>query len=210
MIARHLSIPHRFVCIADDLSGFDGETEVIETPAAAKALGSLRSPEGVRFPSCYRRLWMFSEEAKSLGERVLLIDVDLVVVKDFAAVVNREEDFVGWRPYRDWGAQLRFGGGIYLLRTGSRTQVWDDFKGADSIAKARRNGFRGSDQAWISHKLGHVEPYWDQSAGIYSVRDFSPLEALPNGACIVQTNGHNKPWSHMARQIPWIAENWRD
>lgn len=210
MIARHLSIPHRFVCIADDPSAFGDDVEVIQTPVAAKKLGELRSPEGARFPSCYRRLWMFSDEARVLGERVLLLDVDLVVCEDFASIVDRDEDFVGWRPYRDWGAQMRFGGGIYLLRTGSRTKVWTDFHGADSIAKARRNGFRGSDQAWISYKLGSTEPYWDKSAGIYSVRDFSPLTDLPKGAKIVQTNGGMKPWSDSARSIPWIAENWRD
>jgi hypothetical protein len=210
MIARHLSIQHRFVCIADDTQGFDAETEVIETPVAAKGLGALRSPEGERFPSCYRRLWMFSEEARVLGDRVLLIDVDLVVVKDFACIVNRDEDFVGWRPYRDWGAQMRYGGGIYLLRTGTRTSVWHDFHGATSIAKARSKGFRGSDQAWLSYKLGPNEPYWDHAAGIYSVRDFSPLTALPNGARIVQTNGGQKPWSASSRSVPWIAENWRD
>lgn len=207
MVARHLSVPHRLVCVTDETKGFDPDVVVMKTPKEAAALSHIRSPEGQRFPSCYRRLWMFSDAARELGDRVLLIDVDLLVVKDFANVVNRDEDFVGWRPYRDWGAQMRFGGGIYLLRTGTRTKVWDNFKGADSIAKARSKGYRGSDQAWISYQLGATEPYWDRDAGIYSVRDF-PNAPMPADARIVQTNGPVKPWSDAARSIPWMREAW--
>jgi len=78
MIARHMSIPHRFVCISDTAAGFSNAVDVIKTPPEAVELGKLRTPEGIRFPSCYRRLWMFSEAAKILGDRVLLIDVELI------------------------------------------------------------------------------------------------------------------------------------
>lgn len=209
MFARHLKQPHRFICIADKTEGFSSDVEVIQTPVEAAKVGALRSPEGARFPSCYRRLWMFSDEAKALGDQVLLIDVDLVVANDVWPIVNRQEDFVGWRPYRDWGNQLRFGGGIYLLRTGTRSHVWKDFNGATSIAKARGKGYRGSDQAWISFKLAATEPYWSKDDGIYSIRDFNkdPPDVIPSDARIVQTNGGRKPW-HL-QHLPWVRENWR-
>jgi len=210
MIARHLSIPHRFVCISDTAAGFSNAVDVIKTPPEAVELGKLRTPEGMRFPSCYRRLWMFSEAAKILGDRVLLIDVDLVVTRDLAPLFDRKEDFVGWRPFRDWGNQCRFGGGLYLLTPGSRTKVYTDFKGQASIAEARRAGFRGSDQAWISYKLAGIEPYFDRASGIYSIRDFrASKNALPDDARLVQLNGPMKPWAPEAKQIPWIAENFR-
>lgn len=210
MIARHLSVPHRFICVTDNTSGFSPDVEVIETPVAAKHVAQYRSPEGARFPSCYRRLWMFSDEARALGERLMLLDVDLVVLRDLLPVIDHDEDFVGWRPYRDWGAQMRFGGGIYLLQAGSRTQVWDDFKGEESIRKARSKGYRGSDQAWISYKLGDTEPYWDRDAGIYSIRDFMTTPKDPPGdARIIQTNGPCKPWSDQGQQLEWIKDNWR-
>jgi len=207
MVARHLQEPHRFICITDETEGFDPGVEVMPTPAAAKALGELRSPEGQRFPSCYRRLWMFSEEAKVLGDRVLLIDIDLVVVNDLAPIFDHPHDFVGWRPFRDWGNTCRFGGGIYLITPGTRTNVWDEFTGAASIAEARNAGFRGSDQAWLSFKLGHREPHWDRTSGIYSIRDMKGTEhKLPVDARLVQFNGPEKPW---LCQHAWVKEHWR-
>lgn len=208
MVRRHLPEPHRFICITSEHpSKFSRHVEVLPTPPASEALGQLRTPERAHFPSCYRRLWMFSEEAKVLGERVLLIDIDLVVVNDLRPIFDMPQEFVGWRPYRDWGAQMRFGGGIYLLTPGTRTKVWDDFKGPASIAEARAAGFRGSDQAWISYKLGLSEAYWDREAGIYSIRDMKGTEAqLPEDARLVQFNGPTKPWHS---RLAWAQEHWR-
>jgi hypothetical protein len=209
MVARHLPEPHRFICITDETEGFDPGVEVMPTPPAASVLGNLRTPEKAHFPSCYRRLWLFSAEAKCLGERVLLLDIDLVVTGDLRPLFEHPGEFVGWRPFRDWGRPMRFGGGIYLLTPGTRTQVWDDFTGPDAIAQARAAGFRGSDQAWISYKLGASDPYWDRASGIYSVRDFkSPLHPLPSDARLVQLNGPAKPWG-AAQAYPWVKEHWR-
>jgi hypothetical protein len=207
MVRRHLPEPHRFVCITDaPADQFGPGVEVMSTPPEAEALGKLSTPEKAHFPSCYRRLWMFSDAAKVLGERVLLIDIDLVVTGDLRPLFAPPGDFIGWRPYRDWGRPMRFGGGIYLLTPGTRTQVWTDFQGPASIAEARQAGFRGSDQAWISYKLPG-EPYWDKAAGIYSIRDFkNPLAPPPKDARLVQCNGPIKPWRS---PIPWIKEHWR-
>jgi hypothetical protein len=205
-VARNMSLPHRFVCVADSAEGFDAEVEVVITPLEARAIGELRSPEGGRFPSCYRRLWNFSAEAAVLGDRLFCVDIDWVPVRDLTPIFQRHEDFVGWRPYRDWGRKLRFGGGSYLLTAGTRTHVWTGFRGAPSIHAARTAGFRGSDQAWISHTLGGREPYFDRGAGIYSIRDMKGREhKLPPDARLVHFNGPQKPWGS---QLPWVKEHW--
>jgi hypothetical protein len=206
MFARHLASKHRFICVTDDTQGFSPEVEVLKTPPAAEAKGLIKSPEGPRFPSCYRRLWTFSDEARVLGDRVLLIDIDLVVTNDVEPLFAMDGDFIGWRPFRDWGNQCRFGGGIYLLRTGTRTQVWKEFLGQSSITKARQAGFRGSDQAWISFMLAKSEPYWDRKSGIYSIRDMKGTEhRLPADARLVQFNGPTKPWQS---PLPWVRKHW--
>jgi hypothetical protein len=208
-VARHLSHPHRFVCVADSTEGFAPEVEVVLTPPAALAIGKHRSPEGGRFPSCYRRLWTFSAEAAAvLGEIVLLADIDMLVLGsiDHLFEFQPTADFVGWRPFRDWGRQLRFGGGIYRLRTGTRTSVWSNFTGAASIQRARAAGFRGSDQAWISYCLAGREPYYDRGSGIYSIRDLTaPAFLPPADARIVQFNGPQKPWSST---LPWVKRSY--
>lgn len=204
-VARNMSEPFRFICVADRSNGFDKEVEFVRTPDDAVRVGNHRSPEGNRFPSCYRRLWNFSEGAKIFGERILCVDIDFVPVRDLLPIFDRPEEFVGWRPYRDWGNKIRFGGGIYLLTPGTRTRVWTDFVGAKSIQRARAAGFRGSDQAWISFCLGGKEPYWGKEAGIYSIRDMKGTEhRLPSDARLVQFNGPVKPWQS---PLPWVKEH---
>ena len=205
---RTLSIPHRFICISDDTSGFGEGVEVIHTPPAAAKLGQLKSPEGTRFPSCYRRLWAFSEEAKKiLGDRIFVVDVDFLVLKDLAHVIGRDEDFVGWRPLAQWGNRSRIGGGMYLLKTGTHTHVYDSFVGQRSIQEARRAGFRGSDQAWLSYKLGRTATIWPNNLGIYSIRDFdNGRKPLPKDAIAVQWNGPQKQWMS---QLDWVKKAWR-
>lgn len=218
---------HSLVAVTDDTKGFDTGIEVVKTPPKALALAKLSTPEKPNFPSCYRRLYMYSEEAKELGDVVTLIDVDLVFCRDPSSL-ERPEDFVGWRPLRTWGAENRFGGGIYQLRTGTRTHVWDSFKGPQSIAQARAAGLRGSDQAWISYCLAKTEVCWPRDSGIYSVRDLThapntrPVVAgktqptimrnakplgLPADAVLVQFNGPDKCWHPNTQQRhPWLRE----
>jgi hypothetical protein len=202
---RTLSLPHRFVCVSDEADGFSG-VEVIKTPPECAAMGEIKSPEGGRFPSCYRRLWTFSDAAKALGERVLLVDIDLVVLRDMAPLLNRSDDFVGWRPLAHWGKADRIGGGMYLLKTGSRTKVWNDFRGAESIKRARAANYRGSDQAWLSYCLGRTATVWPRNCGLYSIRDFdNGRKPLPRDAVAVQWNGPVKPWQS---SLPWVKEHW--
>lgn len=206
------------MAVTDETSGFDSGIEVVKTPSAALALANLSTPERPNFPSCYRRLWMFSEEATTLGDVVTLIDVDLVFCRDPSSL-ERTEDFVGWRPLRTWGSENRFGGGIYQLRTGTRKRVWQNFDGPRSIAKARAAGLRGSDQAWLSYCLAKTEVCWPKNSGIYSVRDLThcvrsqtlmrnakPL-GLPKDALIVQFNGPDKCWHPNTQQRhPWLKD----
>lgn len=205
MVARHLKEPHRFICVADSKEGLAPEVEFLQTPPAAAAVAHLRSPEGNRFPSCYRRLWSFSDDARVLGERIMVIDIDFVATADISSLFKMTADFVGWVPERAWGQQHRFGGGQYLLTPGTRTAVWTKFN-AGAIATARAAGFRGSDQAWMSYTLRDKETYWPRNSGIHSVRELGPGFELPSGARIVHFNGHRKPWHYKSG---WVAQHWR-
>lgn len=204
MFRRNLSTPHRFVCITDMDGDFGDGVEVMAMPEAARALSEYRTPEAPNFPSCYRRLWMFSDEARVLGDRVMLIDVDVVLTSSIDHLFEYTAPFVGWSPRMKWGHGPRLGGGMYLMTPGSHTEVFDEFQGQASIDEARAAGFRGSDQAWISYKLiGDVE-LWPHSVGIYSIRDLKC--GLPKDACLVQFNGRIKPWQS---GLPWVRDSWR-
>lgn len=209
-IARNLSIPHRFVCITDETAGFSRRVELLKTPDAALVAGSIPSPEGARFPASYRRLWALSEEAKVLGDRVMMIDIDCVVPRNIDSLFDEEADFVGWRPNYAWGNEHRIGGGSWMVRTGSCTGAWNDFI-ADppaAIARARKAGFRGSDQAWLSYYMKNCA-VWPRNSGILQSQDLrkNRFTVLPAGARIVHFNGRHKPWDML--RIPWIRKHWR-
>jgi len=204
MLARHLHVPHRLVCITDETGDFDPGVVVMPTPAAAMRLAHMKTPEGSRMPSCYRRLWVFSDEARCLGERILLTDVDAVITGDITHLVERTEPFVGWRPGQVWGNHERVAGGMYLLSTGAHPEVWDDF-GEAGIGAARRAGYRGSDQAWLSYKLGRRAALWSDEDGIYALSDIRD-GMLPEDARIVQFAGNVKPWSFGVP--PWVLDHY--
>lgn len=207
MFRRHLAGDFRFICITDETEGFEDGVEVMPTPPEAAALAHLRTPEGGVFPSCYRRLWMFSEAARCLGDRVLLVDIDLLVVGNAEPLFAPTADFVGWKPTASWGHNNnRIGGGLYLMTPGTQTHVWEDFKGQESIVEARQAGYRGSDQAWISYKLWGC-PLYGPEAGIYSIRDLkNGAKPPPRDAVLIQHNGTTKPWTS---RIQWVKDAWR-
>lgn len=193
MARRHIPEMSRFVCITDEPGQYSSDVEVMPTPDSAARISHLQTIEGMQKPSCHRRLWMFSDEARCLGERVMLLDIDTVITGDMSAMVARHEPFVGWCPAIKWGTE-RVSGAMYLLSTGARTGVWTGFAGSESIRKARLAGYRGSDQAWMSYCL-QGEKVWPDGAGIYSVRDLRRREKrLPYDARIVHFNGPVKPW----------------
>ena len=206
MFRRHLAGDFRFICITDETEGFEAGIEVMPTPPEAAALAHLRTPEGGAFPSCYRRLWMFSDAARCLGDRVLLVDIDILVVGDASRLFAPTADFVGWKPTASWGHNKnRIGGGLYLMTPGTQTHVWEDFKGQESIAEARAAGYRGSDQAWISYKLWGC-PLYGPEAGIYSIRDLrNGAMKPPADAVLIQHNGSTKPWSS---RVKWVRDAW--
>jgi hypothetical protein len=201
MLARHMGVPHKLVCFADVTDGFSSEIEVRPTPPEAAQAARLRSPEGSRFPSCYRRLWAFSAAAREIGDRLLVIDVDLVVTGSLAHLFDRPEPFIGWRPRMTWGGRDRVAGGMYLLTAGAHLEVWEEF-GEMGVLLARRAGYRGSDQAWMSYKLGATAATWPEGSGLYSIRDLGNGRLpLPADARLVQFNGPMKPWQAVGDRV---------
>lgn len=230
MVAKHLPEPHRFICITDFTSGFSPDVEVLPMPPAAAGLGQLKAPGGEKFPVSYPRLWTFSEDARCLGERVLLLDIDCLIVDDLRPLFKQQADFVGWRVRPPPGGPRRFGGGTWLLRTGTRTPVWKQFmqNPTAAILTAQAAGYRGSDQAWISYCLSESETAWPEPSGIFCAQDYRnghrspeflgrrrrrprphamPAPQVPAGAIILHMNGVQKAWH--SPNDPIVKQHWR-
>lgn len=218
MFRRQCPSMRRFICVMDGFERhqFDEGIEVIPTPEEALKVSHYGTPNKPHAPSCYRRLYSFSDGARDWGEWIFQTDVDCVLTDSIEPLLHNPKDFVGWRPqWINTPRKMRVGGGSFLLKTGSHRRVWQRFSRHPRwvIEQASRAGFRGSDQAVMSHMLRGCA-VWPQDCGIYRIGDLARLApaapfTLPKGARIVHFLGPNgaKPWNHM--HIPWVADNWQ-
>lgn len=199
MVADHYPDPHRFICVTDDADGLDPRIEVVPLPA----FDHLPVKKGS--PSCYVRLWAFSKEARQhLGERFVSLDIDVVITGDLRPLFNRTEEFVAWSD--PTGPQFRYQGGFYIMTAGTRAFVWDDFKGSESQAITQAAGLNGTDQAWMSYRMGD-EASVDRDDGIWKARELgrTPLAKTR----IVQLYGSGPPWSDLGRRrYPALCKIW--
>lgn len=206
MIARHYPHPHRFVCVTDEPMALPG----IETIPLWMDCSQIPSPIGHSYPSCYRRLKVFAPDAGEVfGPRLVSIDLDTVIVGDLTPLFDRAEDFVIWGE-SDFPHTTPYCGSLWMLRTGSRPQVWTEFDPETSPKVAWRAGCRGSDQGWLAYILGKGEATWTRADGVYSFRKHIARDGnrLPHDARLVSFHGKVDPWGYKAMNIPWIRQHY--
>jgi hypothetical protein len=206
MIAKHYHRPHRFVCVTDEPKKLPG----IETIQLWNDLARVPSPIGHSYPSCYRRLKVFAPEAGEMfGPRLVSLDLDSVITGDITPLFDRSEDFVIWGE-SDFPHTTPYCGSMWMLRTGTRSQVWTRFDEKKSPREAMRAGCRGSDQGWISYVLGKGEATWTRKDGVYSFRKHIAKtgHGLPSDARMVMFHGKEDPWGYKAQQIPWVKAHY--
>lgn len=212
MIRRNYAGDCEIVCITDDAAGITEDVRIIPL---WNDFAEIPSPHdrgtGRRNPSCYRRLKMFAHDADQwLGSRIISLDLDMVVTGDLTPVFERPEDIVLWG---DTNPTTYYNGGCILFTAGARPMLWDEFRANPkaSIALAQRRRQWGSDQGWISARLGPGEARFRPYHGIVSYRnDCKPKGgALPAGARIVMFHGEHDPWGPEAQKLPWVREHWR-
>ena len=199
MIGRNLDLPHRFLCITDDPAGVSCETYPLWNEP------NVNLPQGR--PNCYRRLKVFGEFGKELGDRLLSIDLDAVITGNITQIVDRKEDFVIWK---DVSQSTLYNGGLWCMTAGTRKQVWEEFR-PEILQETKRLGIVGSDQAIVSHILGPGEATWDENDGILSYRAHLRRGTLPlpPDARIVMLHGSENPDSPGPQSKRWVRDNYR-
>jgi hypothetical protein len=205
MVRRWYPKPHRFICVTDDPAGIEPGIEIVPLWSQFADLANPNAPSG---PSCYRRLRMFSAEAGEMfGPRFVSLDLDCVITGDLTPLWDRPEAFVAWG---DTNPRTHYNGSMILMTAGARRQVWDEFDPRTSPGQAKRAGHFGSDQAWISHRLGPGEATWTTLDGVYSYRNhLKGSRILPPRARVVFFHGGVDPWSAEAAALPWVARHYR-
>lgn len=206
MLARHYQKPHRLTCITDDPAGIHPDVRIIPL---WNDHAELPSPHGGKNPACYRRLKLFSAEAKHvIGPRFVALDLDCVITADVSPIFDRTEDFL---MYGNTNPRTPYNGSLLLMTAGARRQVWERFEPRTSPRQAMQARFYGSDQAWISYCLGPHEAKFTKRDGIYSFRnDLQRRRDLPADARIVVFHGKHDPWEEsIQRQYPWVKAHYR-
>jgi hypothetical protein len=137
MLARHLHLPHRLFCVTDDAHGIDPDIGIIAMP---KQLADT--------PRCRRRMQQYSADFDWLfGERLLSIDLDVVLVDDITPIVDRPETIVCWRV----GYAGVYSGSFVLWNAGALDGTWQAYRSdPDGYPERAQPRGIGSDQAMLN------------------------------------------------------------
>jgi hypothetical protein len=212
MVARNLTLPHRFVCLTDDPGGIRSEVECRPLPAIELADAPPRSG--------WRKLSCLSPELDDLGE-VLFLDLDLVIVASIDALFVHPGAFCiieNWtQPGRGVGNSS-----VFRFRAGAHRDVLERFRAEPAqIIDSWPN-----EQTYLSRAVGGVT-YWPQGWCRSFKHDCLPARPLrpfrqariPAGARIIVFHGEPKPpeaargvWRKCRtglRPVSWIDEYWR-
>lgn len=196
MVARHLHMPHRIACVTD----FDGLPSHIERIEPPRDFENVRIPTwGADKPQCLRRLAMFAPDAaERFGERMLCMDLDVVIKGDITPMVTHD----AFRIAKGTAPSRPYNGSMILLTAGARSKVYQDFT-PDAAAKAGQR-YLGSDQAWIAWCLGPEERTWDDKDGLCWFN--GPRIADPR---IMFFPGGSKPWKLAQLGNEAVARHYR-
>lgn len=218
MFERRLKIPHRMFCVTDDPAGIDSRVTTVDiTKLPNYSWMSVPNPSSPMNPSCYVRLFLFSERAGDVfGDIMVNVDLDVVLTGDVTPIIDRDVDFA------IWGGQAAmprsptlynwYNGSLFMVRAGTRRQVYDRFDPSRSPKIANFARCRGSDQGWIAYVLGPKEHQWGERDGVYSYRGhIAPAGGiLPPTARLVAFHGRHDPWdSDIRARHNWVREHYR-
>lgn len=204
-LKTHLQLPHQLYCFTNDTSGIHPDVKTFPIL------------EFTDTPRCRRRMKQFDSAMRGLvGPRMLSIDLDVVIVDDITAIVDRPEPLVCWKvAYANV-----FSGSFLLMDTGHLHHLYERFA-ADPEGYPAKVQPRGvpSDQAMLNHFLeGRPVPHWTEADGFvtYFGEGYERLAhhgvgpnnpELPEGARIVVLGSADKHVMDEGR-YPWVREHW--
>lgn len=214
MTRRHLSLPHRFVCLTDDPHALDDGIHVISIPETPLEF-------------CWTKLLMFSPQTPEIGSTILYLDLDVVVTRriDELLTFRPEADFLSVPDWNRWWMP-QFNSSVMRFTAGKHDALFNDFMAAtvsgvltkrrewDACLGSRdkvvyRSGWAryGSDQEWISHyfrKRGGIRDRAFPPGWIVSYKTHCRA-GLPPEARVVVFHGRPKP--HEIPDGP-VREQW--
>lgn len=165
-----------------------------------------------KIPGCFCRLRYFSAEWQDKqgikpGDRIVCIDLDVVVTGALDPLFDRSEDFVILKGANS-SNPCPVNGSLQMLKAGKHEDVWKDF----SLKRAAEVPFFEfpDDQAWIANRIPAYAAWKaGPESGVYAFQKttWPKGDALPKDARIVAFPGWRDPskFTH----LDWVRENWK-
>ena len=220
MVARHLTIPFRFVCFTDGGEQFGEGIETLQIPF-------LPLPESHKnLP--WRKIGLFAPELGDLKGPTLFLDLDLVIVDNI-------NSFFDYKPgefciIHNWNQPGKIIGNssVYRFEVGADSYIYKNLR--DNLA-AMLTKYPNS-QTYLSHTVKHMNYWpdaWCKSFKFHCVpknilRYFTTAKK-PKDCRIVVFHGRPNPdevitgkWQGFGfpigvhkyiKPVKWVAENWR-
>ena len=160
---------------------------------------------------CLCRLKMFSLEWQRAhgidkDDRIVCLDLDLVITGEIDPLFSRDEDFVILQG-ANAANPCPFNGSVMMLRAGMHREVWTDLT-LEKVYHIPYYEFP-DDQGWLHHKVPNAAAWKvGKPSGIYAFKKpgWPQGDSLPPDARIVCFPGHRDPSKFT--NLPWIKEHW--
>ena len=161
-------------------------------------------------PGCMARLRTFDPEWQAevlgaeQGDRIVVLDLDLVITGSLDGLFDRDEPFVILQGVHT-ANPTPYNGSVWMLRAGYRPDVWEDFslEAAQDICVY----MYPDDQMWMHHKIPDAAAFGPKD-GVYAFMKpgWPNGMDLPKDARIVAFPGSRDPCQF--QHLPWIKHHW--
>lgn len=190
-VQKHLSLPHRFICMSSVKGSFDNGIEIIE----------LNAPSWI---GCLPKVCMFDPELGLKGQ-VLSFDIDIVITGSL-------DEFASYRGNFAVRSSFRYphllDGDIVGFKVGFETdRIWKPLKENPKEVELITGG---RERFWYRHCLGNeMERFQTLFPGQLKSykRHVRNVQNLHKDVRIVSCHGRPRP--HELNE-PWAIENWKN
>lgn len=177
-VRRHLSVPHRFICLTDDPRGVACATHPL--------------PRGVG--GWWAKLALFAD--RKLNGRVIYFDLDTLIVDSIDFMAHYDGDFALLRDfYRPEG----YGSGVMLWNK-PRPDIWSDWDAAGRPIHPL------GDQGWMEQKVANADRVQDLWPGRVVSYKVHCQDARPEKAAVICF--HGVPKMDDFDDTHWVRKAW--
>ena len=179
-VAKHITLPHRFLCLTDNRIGLDCDAAPIATG----------------LPGWWSKLILFRPHPSLAGHRVVFMDLDTVLVGDCNFLLEYDGPFA---ILQDFYRAKGYGSAIMSIAPKFGAAIWYNFK--PTIMQQ----YHG-DQDWIQVQVDKADRWQVMHPNkIVSYKVHCMHRELPADARLVCFHGEPRPHEVMD---PWMQQHW--